>query len=509
MSRFLAVWVPELAWQALRGEARAGQAQVVVEKNGPAPVVVAGNGQARRRGITAGLSWAQARLRDPQCLALERAPGAEQQLQEEMLALLDHFSDRCHALPPDRWLLDLAGMERLLGPAGEIAQRVQAAARERGLAVRCGLAPTRAAALLAVHAGLPPIAGPDPATALAPLPVATLAALQDCGVEAAELCDLFARWGLRTLGAVAALPQRALAERLGRGGLNCRRWARGEDRGLLLPAVTAPPPPALGESFEPALEGYLPLLPWLEQQLRQLAAQWERGDRVCAALLLELQLDGHGGWRHRYAPPLAHRDPRRLLRQLETALALQPPAAPITAAALVAHTLPPRRVQGGLFGDAALEEENRERLLARLRVLLCDPEGRRCGSPRLRDLHRPDAFVMVPWQPQALAREGAAAAAVVRPALRACRPPPPLTLDFPALPAAAEAASPAGAVCHLPRQRPERVERAWGPWRNSGQWWTDGAWSRDEWDVEFAGGRRSRLLFDRRLRRWFLLGAYD
>jgi protein ImuB len=508
MSRFLAVWVPELAWQALRAPAEAGRTQVVVEQSGPAPVVVAGNGQARRRGITRGLSLVQARLRDPQCLALERAPGAEQQLREEMLAVLDHFSDRCQALPPERWLLDLAGLERLLGPAAEIAAGVRAAARERGLAVRCGLAPTRAAALLAVQAGLPPIMAADPAAALAPLPVETLAALQDCGGEAAALWDLFSRWGLRTLGAVAELPRRALAERLGRGGLHCQRWARGEDRGLLLPAAAAPPPRALEESFEPALEGYLPLLPWLEQQLRQQAAEWERGDRVCAACLLELQLDGHGGWQHRYAPPLAHRDPRRLLRQLETALALQPPAAPITAAALQVHTLPPRRRQGGLFGDAALEEESRERLLTRLRVLLLDAEGRRCGSPRPRDLHRPDAFVMIPWQP-AVAPDDAATPAMVRPALRACRPPPALTLDFPALPAAAEAASPAGALCHLPRQRPERVQRAWGPWRNSGQWWTEGAWSRDEWDVEFANGQRRRLLYDRRARRWFLLGTYD
>ncbi|HEY8055022.1 MAG TPA: hypothetical protein VIE13_03825 [Terriglobales bacterium] len=509
MSRFLAVWVPELPWQAVAGGGGAAHPQLVVECGGPAPVVVAVNPPARRLGITAGMSWAQARLRAPGGEARERAPAAEQRLREEMLALLDHFSDRCHALPPERWLLDLAGMERLLGPAVEMAQRVQAAAAARGIALRCGLAPTRAAALLAAHAGLPPICGADPAAALAPLPVETLAALCDCGVDAAALCGLFQRWGLATLGAVAALPPRALAERLGRAGLHCRRWARGEDRGLLLPAAPPPPPCPLTHSFEPALEGWLPLLPWLEQQLRQQAAEWERGDRACAGLRLELRLDGHGDWHHRHAPPLPHRDPRRLLRQLETALALQPPAAPITAAALWTHTLRPRRLQGGLFGDDALEEENRERLLARLRVLLLDPEGQRCGAPRLRDLHRPDAFVMIPWQPHALARPGAATPAGVRPALRVCRPSPALTLDFPALPAAAEAASPAGALCHLPRRRPERVQRAWGPWRNSGQWWTDGAWSRDEWDVEFAGGGRSRLLFDRRLRRWFLLGTYD
>ncbi|MGH9412383.1 MAG: hypothetical protein ACRD0Y_01460 [Terriglobales bacterium] len=438
-----------------------------------------------------------------------RPRAREQEFQAWMLGELEPVSDRCQPLPPDRWLLDLSGMESCLGPAPAIAQKLERRLREQGLAPRLGLAATRTAALLGAEAGIAPILADAPAAALAGLPLATLVALRECGAEAAACIEVFTRWGLRTLGEVAALPPRALRERLGRAGLACQRWARGEDSGLLLPAATTPEPAVCQQVFEPALEGYLPLVPWLERAVRTQAAEWERHDRALAACALELGLEEGRAWQWRYAPPLPHRDARRCVRQLETALALRPPPAPIAAATLQFRLLRPRRMQSGLFGDAAVEEENRERLLGRLRVLLEDAEGQRCGSPRLRDLHRRDLFAMVPYQP---GEPGAAPETVTRggrPALRARRPPPAIRMEMPRLPVTEDAFSPAGAVCHVPQAAPRKVQRAWGPWRSSGAWWTDTAWSRDEWDVALASGERCRLLYERRLRRWFLLGEYD
>lgn len=444
----------------------------------------------------------------------------EQEFQIWMLRELEQVSDRCQALPPDRWLLDLSGMETCLGPAPAIAQQLERRLREQGLTPRMGLAATRTAALLAAEAGRAPILDDAPAAALAGLPLATLQALSDCGPAAVACLDVFARWGLRTLGDVAALPRRALSERLGRAGLACQRWARGDDEGLMLPGAPAPEPAICEQTFEPALEGYLPLLPWLDGQVRTQAAEWERHDRALASCELALGLEqgralpGPRVWQWRYAPPLPHRDARRCVRQLETALALEPPAAPIAAARIEFRLLRPRRLQAGLFGDAAVEEENRERLLARLRVLLEDPEGQRCGSPRLRDWHRRDVFAMAPYgpQPSVISHQSSGApagAALARGgwALRARRPAVAIRMEMARLPVQTDGFSPVGAMCYLPP--PRRIQRAWGPWRCSGAWWSDGAWSRDEWDVEFAPGERCRLLYDRRARRWFLLGEYD
>lgn len=437
----------------------------------------------------------------------------EQEFQSWILRELEQVSDRCQALPPDRWLLDLSGMETCLGPAPAITRQLEQRLREQGLAPRMGLAPTRTAALLAAEAGRAPILDDAPAAALAALPLATLQALSDCGAAATACLDVFARWGLRTLGEVAALPRRALSERLGRAGLACQRWARGDDEGLMLPGAPAPEPAICEQTFEPALEGYLPLLPWLDGQVRAQAAEWERHDRALASCELALGLEpgractGLRAWQWRYAPPLPHRDARRCVRQLETALALGPPGAPIATARIEFRLLRPRRLQAGLFGDAAIEEENRERLLARLRVLLEDPEGQRCGSPRLRDWHRRDVFAMAAYAPEQGSATKGQGPGEARLALRARRPAVAIGMEMARLPVQADGFSPVGAVCHVPE--PRRVQRAWGPWRCSGAWWSDSAWSRDEWDVEFAPGERCRLLYDRRARRWFLLGEYD
>jgi protein ImuB len=46
-----------------------------------------------------------------------------------------------------------------------------------------------------------------------------------------------------------------------------------------------------------------------------------------------------------------------------------------------------------------------------------------------------------------------------------------------------------------------------GPWRISGDWWTDTPFARDEWDVELADGTLCRLT--RGSRGWCLEAIYD
>jgi protein ImuB len=514
---YLAIWVPQLPWQALRWEQTGSaarpveRAQLVLEAHGIARQVVAASPAALQDGVAPGESEAQARLRAPSAEALERSPAAERRLQAWMQTALERFSDRCHALPPDRWLLNLDGMG-LLGSPAAIARQAEAALAAAGLQPRLGLGATRTAALLRAARARGRSAG------LADLPLHTLRFLP--GVSGhAEVFDALERWGLRTLGEVAALPPRALRERLGRAGLDCQGWARGEDRGLL-PHVAAPAAPEeCSATFEPALDGYLPLLPWLERAVARHCAALEAHDGGVGALAVRLALEDERAWEWQQRWALPHRDPRRLLRQLETALAQQPPPAPIAAAALMFTPAQPRRAQAGLFGDAAQEQEKLDRLTARLRELLGEAEGRarglalldRCGSPRLQDLHRNDRFTLVSYAPEAQPAAAARPAGQVR-CLRALRPPPRIQVELPRLPLAGEPLSLQAALCRLPRKPPARVRRAWGPWRASGQWWTDGAWSRDEWDIELEGApprRLARLLYDRRARAWFLLGDYD
>ncbi|MGH9527388.1 MAG: hypothetical protein ACRD2F_11980, partial [Terriglobales bacterium] len=361
-----------------------------------------------------------------------------------------------------------------------------------------------------------------------------------------------------------ALPRRGLAERLGEAGLGWQRWARGEDTGLLVPDCQPAEPSAAGQAFDPPLENYFQLLPWLEQQCNHECRQLERQDQALGGIAVELELQTDAprtgarhqaneamrrlsprphlaGWRWEQTFQVPHREAKRLGRQMEIALATRPPAAAIARARIYFRRVAPQRIQPRLFGEAEVESERTDRLLARLRELLEDREGTRVGSAQLRDLHRRDAFTIVPFAPPppsaaapAPGREtgreaGWEAGASPGPnrglCLRAFRPPPPIRLCFPLgqdrasgppmprpladLPAVAGALPLAGALCHLPRTPALRVLYASGPWRTSGEWWRDTFWSGDEWDVELSDHRLRRLLYDRRARAWFLAGEYD
>jgi protein ImuB len=51
-----------------------------------------------------------------------------------------------------------------------------------------------------------------------------------------------------------------------------------------------------------------------------------------------------------------------------------------------------------------------------------------------------------------------------------------------------------------------------GPWRVSGQWWSEANWCREEWDVRLATDaleRVCRIAFDPRSRCWYIQGTYD
>src|SRR5438105_4919517 len=129
-----------------------------------------------------------------------------------------------------------AGRARLRGARGPLALRPgpdQARAR---------LAPRVADMIRIACLHVPP--GRDAGR----LGVAPLALL-DLGPEMAAR---LARWGIRTLGELADLPARGLAQRLGDEGPRLQRLARGEDP---TPLRLWTPPPVFEESAEAARGG--------------------------------------------------------------------------------------------------------------------------------------------------------------------------------------------------------------------------------------------------------------
>jgi protein ImuB len=313
---------------------------------------------------------------------------------------------------------------------------------------------------------------------------------------------------LKTLGALAALPSADLFERLGDTGLALQGLARGEDTRPLVPASEA-------ERFEAVLglewpvEGLEPLAFLLGRLLDPLCAKLERHDRGAATLHVRLRLVTRETHVRRLDLPAPFRDARVLRTLILLDLESHPPAAGIDEIALAVDPAPGRITQWSLLQRALPSPEDLSTLNARLAALM--GEGR-CGSPTLLDTHRPGAFAVAPFAGGASKASGPPHSPY-SPLLSPCSCPS----------AFRRIRTPLPARVTLEGGRPVRVTApglagrvvvSAGPWRTSGNWWSDGApraaapWNRDEWDVALADGV-FRLFRDREDDRWYVEGTVD
>jgi len=384
-------------------------------------------------------------------------------------------------------LLDLQGLARVWESPAVLGQGLIAAGRGRGLDLQAALAWTRMAALLAARgrAGLTVVAPGRESEVLAPLPLELLPL-------APERRDLFHRWGLLTLGDLAALPAVGLSERLGPDGARLRRMARGEDD---QPLVATP----RAESFECTLDlewpvdGLEPLSFLLARVLEPLCAGLRARGRRAAGVVLDLVLVDRRPYRRVVRPAAPSADPRtwRTLALLD--LEAHPPDEAVAKITVRAEATPARFVQFSLLDPAQPSPERLAETLARLQPWTA---AGRAGAAELVDTHRPGAFVMSSFGPGAPAAVPPPTSP--RAALRVFRPPLPAHVSLvDGEPAFVSAAAVRGAV----------VDRA-GPWRASGDWW-DVAWSREEWDVALRGGGVYRIFRDRMRDAWFVEGEMD
>jgi protein ImuB len=392
--------------------------------------------------------------------------------------------------------LDLAGLARLHPDQRRVAEDLVARAEGAGLPASVAIASTRTAARLAAAAHSLIVIPPGrEADVLSALPLALLAASDD-------LFAVLTRWGIRTLGELAALPNAALTERLGVEGRRLQQRARGED---LDPFVPYQPPAVMEETMdlEWPIDNLEALAFVLSGMLDRLIARltvrgWVLGavhlrlgltDRSCRDIPLAL------------ASPLA--DSRAVLALLVQAVRSVSLSAAIERVAVHAEPAAARVAQAALFSASLVSPDQLAATLARLEALV----GREhVGSPALVDSHRPDAFVMKPFEglsphPVSPAQQERETPSGLRmPVLRRLRPPVVLDVET------AADGSPRG-ILGGPWKSVVRV--ASGPWRSCGQWWGETSWRREEWDAELASGPVIRLVWDLARSKWFLDGIYD
>ncbi|HEY3171124.1 MAG TPA: DNA polymerase Y family protein [Thermoanaerobaculia bacterium] len=502
----------------------AGEAVAVFEGNGNAARVVAATRPARRAGIQAGQTLPQARALLPDLLARGQDRESERAAQEALTEVADSFSSRVESAGDGVVYFDAAGIpvpppletchpERSEGSdsaESRLGRAVIAAVEKAGLPARFGIAASKLAARVA--AGLPdsPTIVPEGEEArfLAPLPLAKLA-------PEMELAETLERWGIRSIGELAKLPEGEVASRLGELGRELHATARGIDPRPLEPRL---PSPCLSEGME--LEWPLVTLePFLfvgNAALERLVRRLEAQALACRRLEIGLKLDPEGYDARAITLPAPTRDVKTLLTLTRLELEARPPGAPVVGFTFAAQPDRLRQAQLSLFGPAALSPDRLATTIARLVALI---GADHVGSPRAVDGHRPERFTVADYSPpppppdRRAPRTGRGLLAI-----RVLRPP--VELEVMTSPASSghperSEGSPAFRLLSVKSSNgavPEiagSVRVAAGPWSLEDGWWSAAPASRDYWDVELSEGGLYRIYRDRRTEKWYADGLYD
>jgi nucleotidyltransferase/DNA polymerase involved in DNA repair len=284
---FACLYIPDFHAQAvIRSEpSLRNRAVALVEREPPPFRVFAANEAARKAGADCGMSRVEvAAIQGVE--VRQRSQAAEASTQAALLDLAQSFSPRFEHVTADTVVLDLAGLEALLGTAEEVARRLAAQAQELGLVASVALAANPDAARIAARGftGITIIGEGKEAERLGKLPVETLDLSPD-------MQETLARWGIRTFSTLAALPAAELSERLGQEGIRLQTLARGGSLRALVPA---------GEPlhFEEAMDledpvaELEPLAFILGRLLNQLCARLSARGRATEELRLAVELEG-------------------------------------------------------------------------------------------------------------------------------------------------------------------------------------------------------------------------
>ena len=368
---------------------------------GREPLIGEASAAAEAQGVKAGLRLGEALARCPTLRLVAPDPAGVADEWDRMLAALEGIGAEVESERPGVACFDASGLLNLHGGLDGVLTVTRRALR--GAPARLGVAPSRFAAVAAASKARPrrpevtPGARPrrtlgSLAAYLAPLPIALLGSRP----ETAALPEPLERFGIRTLGELAALPRAALADRFGAAGPLARDLARGRDTPLR--------PRAAAERLEEALE--LPeagsgaqLEHALGLLIDRLVARRERRGRTFRAVVLSASLVEGGTWRLRMTFREAHADPRRMRLALAPRLAELP--APADVLRLRVEGLgPPAGLQRSLISEPAAIRAARLREAVRQTRAVAGPDAALRIVPVDPDSRVPERrHTLAPWDP--------------------------------------------------------------------------------------------------------------
>jgi protein ImuB len=313
--------IPAFALRAplLRRPDLGGRPVALAPAPGEQPLLGACTGAAERAGVRPGMRLSEALATCPGLVLVEQDPAGVEEEWEAVLRRLEEAGLTVEPVEPGCAYFETRGVERLAGGLEATLRRALGAVGPEW-EPRMGAASRRFAALAAAAvapAGHSVVVDDGEAELfLEPLPLHLLPLDPERREELAEL-------GIKRLGELARLPGAAVADRLGKDGVEARRLARGEDGAGV---VARKPPAELVESlsFPEPVANELTLVRALSALLDRLLARPERAGRAPRQLALSAKLVGGGSWRRSLTMREPTAEPDRLRLALAPKLAELP-----------------------------------------------------------------------------------------------------------------------------------------------------------------------------------------
>ena len=498
MTRIACLYVPMFPLAArLRSEPELlNEALAIVEGNGSGAHLIAATRRARTKGISSGMTLAQARSILPKLIARARDAECERTAHEALLEVAETFSPRVEDAGDGVVFIDVSGMERHFPSEKDLGDAALRAADSIGLPARFGLAASKLAARVAAEIPKSPtiVEEGQEAVWLAPLPLARLSPELDAATT-------LRRWGISSIGELAKLPESEIAARLGELGRELHYAARGIDPRPLIPRAL-PPEFREGMELEWPLVALEPFLFIASNALDRLSKRMEFQGFACKRLELTMTLEPDGYHARAIDLPAPTRDTKTMLTLLRLDLEKSPPGAPVVGFSLIAHPDRPRRAQLSLFGPAALSPEKLATTIARLISMLGEE---RVGMPVSVDGHLPERYALdkfAPPPPPDMKRKprksgGLAAVRVFR---------PPIAVEV--------TTEKSGDALQITAIRGDgdlsgSVRTSSGPWQMEAEWWKETPIAREYWDVELEKGGLYRVYEASPDAGWFVDARYE
>lgn len=500
---YAAVYIPEFpsaACMRLHTHLQS-KAFAILEGKPPLQKLVSLNLQAKAMRLENGMSKVQAEASGLK-LFHDRLLRDEENAFQSACEVLERFSPRIQVIagPTNNYaneqslsvrvVLDQTGTDRLFGSPEQYGQKLHGELKSSGFTASVAITSNAHASLLLArsHPGVTSVATEQIADKLNPLPVSLL----PC--EKSTL-RVLARWGIRTLGELAALPEPALISRIGQQATHLQKLARGVEEHFMVPE---PETFSLHDqtALDTPLEVLDSLLFVLSPMLGRLMNQAIAYAYALRSITLVLTLDKTEPYTLHIRPALPTQNRELLLKLLNLELQTRSPEAAILEVSLTAEATRPQTAQRGLFQAQFPDTDKLDVLLARLRSIAGEDN---VGAPQLRNTHCDDEFAITTYQPN-ISPSRNETTMPARLALRRLRPPQSVRVML-------SNGSPVQLFWNGQRLEVSEVK---GPWQSSGYWWEHRAWAVEEWDAMIATPlQRIRLRHEVIPGQWMVAGIYD